>query len=159
MVSTYSVGRSVRREPPVDYDYSLSTSEAHLHPAFRREPCASGRVAYNASLHGDVVDSVFGEIRRTLDYGYHVNYALSRQETQDALLQSVVGRGVVEPRAAPWIVYTCGAMGAGKGYVLRWMSRQGFFPLEEIVHVDHDAFRLDAASVKFGIPLEYESVS
>ena len=27
-------------------------------------------------------------------------------------------------------------MGAGKGYVLSWMSRSGYFPLENIVHVD-----------------------
>eukprot|EP00964_Phaeocystis_antarctica_P118555 scaffold82340_cov48-Phaeocystis_antarctica.AAC.4 len=29
-------------------------------------------------------------------------------------------------------------MGAGKGYVLSWMSRSGYFPLENIVHVDPD---------------------
>ena len=31
-------------------------------------------------------------------------------------------------------------MGAGKGYVLSWMSRSGYFPLENIVHVDPDHF-------------------
>ena len=38
-------------------------------------------------------------------------------------------------------MYTCGAMGAGKGYTLEWMSSHGFFPLESIVHVDPDYFK------------------
>jgi len=41
----------------------------------------------------------------------------------------------------PWIVYTCGPMGAGKGHVLSWMSRNGFFPIEDIVHIDPDHFK------------------
>ena len=32
-------------------------------------------------------------------------------------------------------------MGAGKGFVLSWMSRHGYFPLEEIVHIDPDHFK------------------
>ena len=32
-------------------------------------------------------------------------------------------------------------MGAGKGFVLSWMSRHGYFPLEDIVHVDPDHFK------------------
>lgn len=38
--------------------------------------------------------------------------------------------GRTEPQATPWIVYTCGPMGAGKGHVLSWMSKSGYFPLE-----------------------------
>ena len=33
------------------------------------------------------------------------------------------------------------AMGAGKGYALSWMSRHGYFPLEDIVHIDPDHFK------------------
>ena len=32
-------------------------------------------------------------------------------------------------------------MGAGKGYTMKWLSRHGFFPLENIVHIDMDMFR------------------
>ena len=32
-------------------------------------------------------------------------------------------------------------MGAGKGYALSWMSRNGYFPLEDIVHIDPDHFK------------------
>ena len=33
-------------------------------------------------------------------------------------------------------------MGVGKGYTLSWMSQHGFFPLENIVHIDPDAFKM-----------------
>ena len=42
------------------------------------------------------------------------------------------------PQTHPWLVFTCGAMGSGKGYALRWMSSNNIFPLEEIVHIDPD---------------------
>jgi len=32
---------------------------------------------------------------------------------------------ISEPQPCPWIVYTCGPMGAGKGYALSWMSEKG----------------------------------
>lgn len=32
-------------------------------------------------------------------------------------------------------------MGAGKGYALSWMSTNGYFPLEHIVHIDPDRFK------------------
>ena len=31
----------------------------------------------------------------------------------------------MESRPGRWVVYTCGPMGAGKGYVLSWMSKHG----------------------------------
>ena len=37
--------------------------------------------------------------------------------------------------------YTCGPMGAGKGYALQWMSQEGFFPMDSIVHIDPDLFK------------------
>jgi len=32
-------------------------------------------------------------------------------------------------------------MGSGKGHVFRYLSKQGFFPLEYIVHIDSDEFK------------------
>ena len=55
------------------------------------------------------------------------------------MVDSVVTKTV--PQATPWIVYTCGPMGAGKGYALQWMSDSGFFPLDNIVHIDPDHFK------------------
>ena len=51
-------------------------------------------------------------IRATRDYGYHSHYTRERQLWQDGAVESVVSR--TEPQPRPWIVYTCGPMGAGK---------------------------------------------
>ena len=46
------------------------------------------------------------------------------------------------PSSRPWLVFTCGAMGAGKGYVMNWMSLRDILPLKEVVvHVDPDKFK------------------
>ncbi|KAH8065484.1 zeta toxin [Aureococcus anophagefferens] len=38
-------------------------------------------------------------------------------------------------------VFTCGAMGAGKGWVMNWMSTLDILPLRSIVHIDPDRFK------------------
>eukprot|EP00301_Raphidiophrys_heterophryoidea_P022329 c6513_g1_i2.p1 GENE.c6513_g1_i2~~c6513_g1_i2.p1 ORF type:complete len:622 (+),score=132.55 c6513_g1_i2:100-1866(+) len=58
---------------------------------------------------------------------------------QDSAVLAVAYRS--DPQPCPWIVYTCGPMGAGKGYALSWMSQNKFFPLENIVHIDPDHFK------------------
>ncbi|CAM9250339.1 unnamed protein product [Choristocarpus tenellus] len=40
-----------------------------------------------------------------------------------------------------WLVFTAGAMGAGKSHVMRWLAAKGFFPLEAFVQVDPDRLR------------------
>ena len=64
---------------------------------------------------------------------------MARQKWQDGALESVVQR--TEPQPKPWLVFTCGGMGVGKGYALGWLSEQGIFPLEDIVHIDPDFFK------------------
>lgn len=82
----------------------------------------------------------FREIRSRRDHRYHGRFTRERQLWQDEVLQSVVKRTVEQP--LPWLVFTCGAMGVGKGFALGWMSSEGIFPLENIVHIDPDHFKL-----------------
>lgn len=81
----------------------------------------------------------YKDIRATRDHSYHGRYTEARQRWQDAALDSVVQR--TEPQLQPWLVFTCGGMGVGKGYALGWLSQQGIFPLEDIVHIDPDHFK------------------
>lgn len=106
---------------PANYDYQRSTND-------------------NYSVDGLNFYGDFAEIRAHLDYSYHVNYTQERQKWQDHAIRSVITR--TKPHQSPWLVYTCGPMGVGKGYTLAWMSENGFFPLENIVHVDPDAFKM-----------------
>lgn len=107
---------------PSDYDYGKSTNDNYAVPAS------------TASFVGDYVS-----IRETRDYSYHVHYTPERQLWQDHAIKTVVSR--TEKQGSPWVVYTCGPMGAGKGFVLSWMSRNGYFPLEDIVCIDPDHFK------------------
>ena len=106
---------------PDGYDFTTFTNANYGVPA-------------DTGFHGDFMD-----IRASRDYGYHVNYARDRQLWQDSAINKVVVR--TNPQPKPWIVFTCGPMGAGKGFVMSWMSTSGIFPLERIVHIDPDFFK------------------
>lgn len=108
-------------ELPENYDFTKSTRQNYHNPNLDE-------------FHGDFV-----EIRSALDRAYHGNYTKARQEFQDVLVHSVAYRS--DPQPKPWMICTCGPMGAGKGYVLSWLSEKKFFPLESIVHVDPDHFK------------------
>merc|ERR1719387_2790954 len=82
----------------------------------------------------------FADIRRSRDYSYHVNYTEARQLWQDEAIQSTIPQR--DAHEAPWLVYTCGPMGVGKGYVLGWLSKHSYFPLEGVVHVDPDQYKM-----------------
>mmetsp|Transcript_28246 Transcript_28246/g.84504 ORF Transcript_28246/g.84504 Transcript_28246/m.84504 type:complete len:540 (+) Transcript_28246:1106-2725(+) len=104
-----------------DFDLTKSTKEQYGNP--------------------DLTDFVgdFAEYRKKVDLEYHGNYTKERQLWQDTAVNSVVIRTVRQTQ--PWIVYTCGAMGCGKGFTMSWMSEHGIFPLENIVHIDPDYFK------------------
>ena len=108
-------------EVAADYDFTKSTNDNY-------------KESDTSKLHGDFV-----EIRKHTDFSYHINYTKERQFWQDRVVKSVVYK--TAPQATPWVVYTAGPMGAGKGYALQWMSDHGFFPLENIVHIDPDHFK------------------
>ncbi|EKX39091.1 hypothetical protein GUITHDRAFT_76626 [Guillardia theta CCMP2712] len=94
----------------------------------------------NYHLDSHEVWGPFSDIRSTRDFEWHGNYVESRQLLQDILIHDVIGGGTPN-RQHPWIVYTAGAMGAGKSRTIHWMSEQGLFPLPDIVQIDPDSFR------------------
>jgi predicted ABC-type ATPase len=106
---------------PEQYDFTKPTSE-------------------NYKVDDREFSEEFERFRRGIDYTYHNNYTLERQRWQDEVIKSTIVRSSEQP--APWLVFTCGPMGVGKGYCMNWMSKHGFFPLENIVHVDPDAFKM-----------------
>jgi len=119
-----------------EFDWNLATYEAYKHPEFQSN---ASQEKYSRRAHGPLNDC-FAEIRKTLDYSYHTNYNVVRQAWQDQLVQAVALRHA--PVVRPWVVFTCGAMGAGKGYVLNWLSQNGIFPLEHVVKIDPDHFKV-----------------
>ena len=91
----------------------------------------------------------FAHIRKTLDYNYHKNYTFERQRFQDAIIREFLKATVLTDKngdlgttpTEPWLVFTAGAMGAGKSYTLRKLVEKKRFPLTAFVNVDPDEIR------------------
>jgi hypothetical protein len=90
----------------------------------------------------DVFTIKYRSQRMALDSTYHWLYSLDRQAMQDKLIDDVLNDcRHTELSPFPWVVFTAGPMGAGKGYVLDWMESQGYFPRKQFVSVDPDEIR------------------
>ena len=113
---------------PAGYDYTQSTYENY------KMKGSTGEEEKRLKHFGE-----FADFRAAMDYEYHDCVNENRQRWQDSVIHSIAE--TTESVEHPWIVYTCGPMGAGKGYALSWMSDQGYFPLEKIVHIDADHFK------------------
>ncbi|KAJ9456550.1 hypothetical protein DIPPA_22762 [Diplonema papillatum] len=94
-----------------------------------------------AASHGNFTKA-FAKQRAELDYGYHSNYTFERQRLQDRIIESLIPqRKREESEENPWLVFSAGAMGAGKTRTLHWMAQQGHFPLNDFTFLDHDAIK------------------
>ena len=107
------------------FDWSKSTRDN-----FQCDPRSSAYGQYQEA---------YRDIRCDLDHAYHGVYTLERQAVQDALVEEVLAEGVAE--GAPWVVFTAGAMGAGKSRTMSWLSENRIFPLSQVVQVDADLFK------------------
>jgi len=92
----------------------------------------------------------FAHIRSKLDYKYHSNYKRDRQFLQDQIIHSMMDTSLVTDvntgalcsvPTRPWIVFTAGAMGAGKSHTIRSLMHKKRFPLDTFVSVDQDEIR------------------
>lgn len=82
------------------------------------------------------------EIRALLDYSWHKLYHPTRVDVQDKLICNLCEQGSMSKSdLLPWVVFTAGAMGAGKGHVVRWMQKHNYLPLDRFVVVDPDQIR------------------
>ena len=111
------------------------------------DPFKSTEEMYGTAIPtgGPLFTAKYAKERAELDYGYHTNYSLARQRLQDRIVDMLVPRRVEEAAQkrseSPWLVFSAGAMGAGKTRTLHWMAESGFFPLNDFVFLDHDAVR------------------
>jgi hypothetical protein len=106
---------------PADFDYMRATCEQYRHPSYQAPNGQRSTTGlYCAAEHGDLYGRWIS-FRQRLDYTHHVNYCRERQLWQDQLISNVVVRTTRQQR--PWLVFTCGAMGSGKGYALSWCVR------------------------------------
>ena len=89
------------------------------------------------------------DIRSTLDYSYHEHYTKKRQSLQDKIIMDMLNSALITDKngdvcttpTEPWLVFTAGAMGAGKSYTMNKLVEKGRFPLLAFVLVDPDEIR------------------
>jgi hypothetical protein len=109
---------------------------------------STGRISRPAKAYHDPQQTEsapkFALARSRLDYSYHHNPAFSRQELQDAILSRVVSAAADVPsqQGKPWIVFSAGAMGVGKGYVLSTLYKSGLFPMDGFLKIDPDKLKV-----------------
>jgi len=113
-------GKTGEGGPSSSYDYGRSTEENYGVPHF-------------TGIHAD--------IRPLLDYTYHRKYCPAREQMQDKLIQNICHGKPLQEQMLPWVVFTAGAMGAGKGFVMRWMHDHGYWDMDYFVKVDVDEVR------------------
>mmetsp|Transcript_23884 Transcript_23884/g.36920 ORF Transcript_23884/g.36920 Transcript_23884/m.36920 type:complete len:418 (+) Transcript_23884:27-1280(+) len=126
----------------LNFDWTLPSNEAYN----------SILVPDGETEEGLSFTPAFRQAREKLDYSYHKNPTDRRQEFQDVILSRVVANtGSSESSSCPpdqqprkpRIVFTSGAMGVGKGYVLSTVSSVGLFPLGEYVKIDPDMLKYE----------------
>jgi len=91
----------------------------------------------------------YAHLRKTLDYTYHKNYRKDRQMLQDAIITDTLDAArvidcsgqVCTTPTEPFLVFTAGAMGAGKSHTLNFLNERGNFPLAAFVLIDPDEVR------------------
>ena len=92
----------------------------------------------------------YAHIRKTLDYTYHCNYRRERQFLQDSIISDTLNLATIVDKfgsvcttpTEPFLVFTAGAMGAGKSYTLNSIHDKYRFPLAAFVKVDPDEIRM-----------------
>jgi len=80
----------------------------------------------------------YAYLRKTLDYSYHRNYKRERQVLQDAIISDTmntielrdVNGDVCSTPTEPFLVFTAGAMGAGKSYTIHFLQRYSTLSLQ-----------------------------
>lgn len=115
----------------IDYDFQKSTRDNYTDQLSSDKPTYSGE---------------FLDIRKNIDSRFHGSYICSRQLMQDDLIKEALGIRAgpeVWPKQTghPWILFTGGAMGAGKGYTMNWMMRMGIIQIPNLRHIDPDVFK------------------
>jgi predicted kinase len=110
--------------------------------------------AEKPSFHGK-----YAALRKNLDYSYHAHYSTERQYMQDSIIDFFLNStrlamdettgGVCSSPPQPWILFTAGAMGAGKSWSIHQLAKQGHFPLERFVSVDPDDIRRHLPEFKY----------
>ena len=143
---------------PLHYDIAESTEynykSMHNHDRCMSRSMMSSSILSSSNFNSSSSSlSFYGRyphIRATLDYNYHCNYIPSRQLVQDEIIRYILQKSQScrptkstssSKTTVPWIVFTAGAMGAGKSYTIKHLNSKNRFPLDNFITIDPDEIR------------------
>jgi len=107
-------------------------------------------VYQQASAQQMIFHGKYKQIRSQLDYSFHKSYSRKRVFFQDQVIDSMLDENefVLFQSAQnctrvsrPWLIFTAGAMGAGKSHTIKILHQKGRFPLQSFTTVDPDRIR------------------
>lgn len=112
-----------------NYNWNISTQENY----------ATGSQVHCPRL--SAVTGLAGNLRH-IDLAYHGRYVRSREILHHALVHALVHDSSIRSSSTVQrrhVIFTAGAIGAGKSFTSRWLAEQGLLPsLLEAVYVDPD---------------------
>ena len=147
-LSTRSSARALNVDSLVSFWWSTSRP-VDLDDAPLRDPWNWNRSKEDTYSSSARFTGKYAPIRELLDYSYHRKYSQHRQKLQDDIIDSLMnhteiidtqGCHCARPQV-PWVVFTAGAMGAGKSHVIKTLGERGYFPLNGFMIVDPDQIR------------------
>jgi hypothetical protein len=83
-------------------------------------------------------DAILG---RVVDSARRTSSSEEEDEEEAASAAAEGDAAIAKPRKRPWIVFTAGPMGVGKGYVLTKLHRAGVFPAGAFLKIDPDMIK------------------
>jgi predicted kinase len=97
------------------------------------------------SRDGDRDHGRYASIRKNIDKHFHGSYSAARSVLQDDIIDSFLNDpsfvNTATAQERPWVVFTAGAMGAGKSHTMNMLHTKGRFPLDSFITVDPDSIR------------------
>mmetsp|Transcript_37764 Transcript_37764/g.72343 ORF Transcript_37764/g.72343 Transcript_37764/m.72343 type:complete len:501 (-) Transcript_37764:300-1802(-) len=122
------------------YPYEKSTAEVYAQTGNAdKEGVKNATPRTGEEVHSEMYAPQYAHIRVTLDYDYHFHPTISRQMVQDDIIRDTLQRGTCSDE--PWLIFTAGAMGAGKSWCIKRLSEKGYFNDSCFVLVDPDEIR------------------
>ena len=121
----------------------ITTHESFIHFWFNDEN-------YDEPAHSRTLHGKYKQIRSRLDYNFHKVYSKERIMLQDHIIDSILAENDAllaqstqncTRISKPWLIFTAGAMGAGKSHTIKVLHRKGRFPLQSFLTVDPDQIR------------------
>ncbi|CAE7383323.1 hddc3 [Symbiodinium natans] len=126
--------RALRRPRRVTMYQAVQRAWCNLPPNYNWDICTQQNYAESEPV---IIPGKLEGARKLVDSAYHGYYTRERQRFQDDLVTHLVENNG-RPRQAPMLLFTAGAMGVGKTFVINWLRDNGILSVADFVKINPD---------------------